>query len=428
MSFYRLLLRPYWERLWIIQELAMGDDTTLMMCGSHRLRWGEIYDVARLVAATLNSLRDVFRQEIGDEAFAHLSTQLWLICQLHEVRAAASGDVQIDAVDRILRLGQSAAATEPRDKVYGLLGLIDSTISSRITPDYSLPIQAVYTNFAKSFIEATGSLRIILIGGRLGLSEDWPSWVPNWTLGFDRYHPSFNAPYRASGSTLARVNFVHLDEHLCCEGFRIGTVPVSREYQRRESPSQLHGSGHQFGDEEALFTGFWGDVNRLVAESSDNTPRRSYNPETDEQEMEEKIRPNTRPGPWQDNYRHNRSEAFEYYFHGGMVFDLLMGRKPERIREQLPLAAETFDTVIEMMGNRIDVAKVRGHAVYATESVEKDDVICILLGCHYPVILRGCGEQMYKLVGECYSPHLMQGETMQWLDSGECQIETFTIC
>jgi hypothetical protein len=111
-----------------------------------------------------------------------------------------------------------------------------------------------------------------------------------------------------------------------------------------------------------------------------------------------------------------------------VVFDLLMGRKPERIREQLPLAAETFDTVIEMMGNRIDVAKVRGHAVYATESVEKDDVICILLGCHYPVILRGCGEQMYKLVGECYSPHLMQGETMQWLDSGECQIETFTIC
>jgi hypothetical protein len=54
------LRRPYWERLWIIQELAMGDDTTLMMCGSHRVRWGEIYHAARLIAATLNNLKDVF--------------------------------------------------------------------------------------------------------------------------------------------------------------------------------------------------------------------------------------------------------------------------------------------------------------------------------------------------------------------------------
>jgi hypothetical protein len=187
---------------------------------------------------------------------------LWLTYQLHTVRTGASGDVQVDAVDRILRLGQSAAAIEPRDKVYGLLGLLDSTISSRVTPDYSLPIQSVYTDFAKSFIQATGSPGFTLIGGRLGLSEDWPSWVPDWSLGFDRYHPCFNA---------------HQDKQLCCEGFRIGTVPVSREFQRGESPFQLQRSGHQLGDEEALFAGFLGDLNRLVAESCDETLRRSYN-------------------------------------------------------------------------------------------------------------------------------------------------------
>jgi hypothetical protein len=316
-------------------RVCNGDDTALMMCGSHRVRWGEIYHAARLIAATLNNLKDVFRKEIGDDGFTHLSMLLWVICQLHTVRARASGDVQIDAVDRILRLGQSAAATEPRDKVYGLLDFLDSTIMSRVTPDYSLPIQAVYTDFARSFIEATGSLGIILIGGRLGLSEDWPSWVPDWSLGFDRYHPSFNAPHRASGSTLASVNFGHQDKQLCCEGFRIGTVPVSREFQREESPFEPQRSGHQFGDEEALFAGFLSDLNRLVAESCDETSRRSYNPETDEQKMEEKIRLNTHPGPWQNSYRYNRSEAFEYYFHGGMAFDLLMCRKPERIREQL---------------------------------------------------------------------------------------------
>lgn len=351
-------------------------------------------------------------KEIGDEGFTHLSMLLWLACQLHTVRTGASDDFQVDAVDRILRLGQIAAATEPRDQVYGLLGFLDLTISSRVTPDYSLPIQALHTDFAKIFIQTTGSLGISLIGGRLDLSEDWPWWVLDWSLGFDRYHPRFDSPHRASGSTLARVNFGHQDKQLCCEGFRISTVPVSREFQRRESPFQLQRSGHQFCDEEALFAGFLGDLNRLVAESCDETPRRSYNRRLTSR-IWKKRSGRTHPGNLgRIDYRYNRSEAFEYYFYGGMVFDLLMGRKPGRIREQLLLATETFDTVTEMMGDRMDVAKVRGHTVYAAESVE-DDVICILLACHYPVILRGCGEQMHRLVGECHNPHLMRGENMQ---------------
>jgi hypothetical protein len=83
------------------------------------------------------------------------------------------------AVHRILRLGQNAATSRAKDKVYSLLGLLGLKISSRVIPDYSKTVRAVYVDFARSVIKATGSLNIILIRSRIRLLDGWPSWVPD---------------------------------------------------------------------------------------------------------------------------------------------------------------------------------------------------------------------------------------------------------
>ena len=57
-----------------------------------------------------------------------------------------------------MRLAQKAAATEDRDREYGLLGILNTDISTKITPDYSLSTRAVYVNFAKTLVESTGGL------------------------------------------------------------------------------------------------------------------------------------------------------------------------------------------------------------------------------------------------------------------------------
>ena len=35
-----LLRRPYWQRMWIIQELAMGHYCITVICGKRRIFWG----------------------------------------------------------------------------------------------------------------------------------------------------------------------------------------------------------------------------------------------------------------------------------------------------------------------------------------------------------------------------------------------------
>ena len=52
----------------------------------------------------------------------------------------------------MLDLSRKSFATDSRDKVYGLLGLMEPSLSARIKLDYEASLTKVYTDFAKAVI------------------------------------------------------------------------------------------------------------------------------------------------------------------------------------------------------------------------------------------------------------------------------------
>lgn len=80
----------------------------------------------------------------------------------------------------------SHQATDPRDKLYSILGLLNYDVQ----PDYSLPLESVFCNFAKLCIQTDGCLDVTLRSAGYGLGTGdpdtitsfVPSWVPNWDL------------------------------------------------------------------------------------------------------------------------------------------------------------------------------------------------------------------------------------------------------
>jgi hypothetical protein len=54
------------------------------------------------------------------------------------------------------------------------------------------------------------------------------------------------------------------------------------------------------------------------------------------------------------------------------------------------------------------------------------DIVCVLLGCRFPVILRREGEH-YVLIGEVFLDGFMNGEAVVGLRGGEFVLETFEI-
>lgn len=61
-------------------------------------------------------------------------------------------------------------------------------------------------------------------------------------------------------------------------------------------------------------------------------------------------------------------------------------------------------------------------------NTQQGDIICLLLGCDVPMVLRVLENQQYKVVGGCYVHGVMEGEAMEWLEAGQRHTEEIILC
>ncbi|RDW86012.1 hypothetical protein BP5796_04337 [Coleophoma crateriformis] len=184
----RLLLRPYWQRLWIMQELALGGARMVLICGSRRITWPtfcrgigvihfylwiarhEAIKQDRWMERGLNNTKEWDATRL----LHHIWKDLWMLSQCQELQSNAP------KLSRLLEMTNSCSCYDNRDKVYGVLGIMDSKLSSAIQPDYASSGATVFTKTAKAYIPAYNDLEILRsanIWGKAGA----PSWVPDWT-------------------------------------------------------------------------------------------------------------------------------------------------------------------------------------------------------------------------------------------------------
>ena len=189
-----------------------------------------------------------------------------------------SGNLTTDFME-VLRSGAGFDATDPRDKVYALLGMIkglDSTLdlqrpSSGTTLrdrsphcafpiDYGRSVSQVYQDVMKYLINETGSLDCLNYLGPRGRRGDLPSWALDWADRQDceRLYLHFGADFFGSG-LLVESRPVNLprkrhrraplqtsahDGELCLHGHVIGLVgdrPTNREEHDFLEPPEISG-------------------------------------------------------------------------------------------------------------------------------------------------------------------------------------------
>lgn len=82
----------------------------------------------------------------------------------------------------VLSTEYSFDATDPRDVIYGLLGVVRTWHSGqiRISPDYSLDCSTVYT-YATLALLQHGWIRAFRLAVSQKSRDDLPSWVPNFS-------------------------------------------------------------------------------------------------------------------------------------------------------------------------------------------------------------------------------------------------------
>ncbi|KAF1950483.1 HET-domain-containing protein [Byssothecium circinans] len=190
-----LLALPWWSRLWTVQEYAVAD-IVLFQCGQHLLDGAVFREHDRTRSSHLHCCRIP----------PHINKCIPLQLPFHDALDRAANLIMmgedmtsLDLV-KLISLTRNHECSDPRDKVYGMLGLASRAMVKHncIQANYSQSVESVYTNLVTASIRDESSLDILscVLSGHRNLT-DLPTFVPDWSSTIPRYSANCLA-YRRS--------------------------------------------------------------------------------------------------------------------------------------------------------------------------------------------------------------------------------------
>lgn len=172
-----LFQRPWFNRGWVVEEAALAAEAQVL--------WGDIVVDWTALNRTISWMK---------RRAPHINTGKWLLT-LHQT---AYWDRFIDEAKawhsklkktlnlgflEVLYYGGETAFYDPRDRIYGFLGLpAAAEFRDDIVVDYKAPYHQVYRDFATQYITKTGRadfLQYVTYDVNI-FTEICPSWVPQW--------------------------------------------------------------------------------------------------------------------------------------------------------------------------------------------------------------------------------------------------------
>ncbi|KAK4442713.1 hypothetical protein QBC34DRAFT_281852, partial [Podospora aff. communis PSN243] len=147
---WSFLTRPYWSRVWIIQELCVAREI-LLVCGDQTAPWSVLR--AQLADFRKESLLDGGPSYSIEDFGQFVPYNLVSLMERYREKEVGLGS--------LLSFTSQAQATDPRDRVYSLLGLVTDGSADDIVPNYTLSPCEVYCSamraIAKNILQREGS-------------------------------------------------------------------------------------------------------------------------------------------------------------------------------------------------------------------------------------------------------------------------------
>lgn len=389
----RLLLRPWWSRAWTVQELISAREVSVH-CGQSSMQWPLMEMTIQLMLRNID-IGHLFPKK--DQSTLHNAIEdahAFAYERYHRV-LGGHGPESFPQLMQVTRCRQSQ---DPRDKVFSILSLLDiESTEYAFEPNYSESVHAAYTRAARAHIQSSKSLHILSscchISG--GVPSDLPSWVPDWKQSVDvSYLGGYSVKdeefkYAASAVSSADVDFSADPNIMTVKGILVDTI----------KDSQIQGVDADF---DYLYT------------SAKQEPWVSWSIHEIVKNLEKKP----------SIVRHHGETVLQ-----AVLKTLIADRHPEtgkrrhelklrHIKQHLWPKSEDLEGYLShaqmfTQGRTLILSK-DGYVGLAPSLTAVGDLICVLHGCHAPVILRAAENSVHHtLIGDAYVHGLMDGEVLQ---------------
>jgi hypothetical protein len=172
-----LLLRPYWRRVWIQQEIFEAHKV-VVHCGSKSFPLSSLYNSCTNFFSYYNTAQ---QSGSGIPSIGYFILESYLHIYYPEEPSQVENEQPL-AISNVLRKQIYKQTSDPRDKIYGIVGLIPPWRHT-FPVDYKLSEREVYIVLFKFIVQRYNRLdflanQIRITSPRLtGL----PSWCPDWS-------------------------------------------------------------------------------------------------------------------------------------------------------------------------------------------------------------------------------------------------------
>lgn len=421
--------KTYWTRSWIIQELAMNHNSTLILCGKFKLT-RRMIRLGALCCRELLEITEILDYLSDDDLWQEtqsLANRMYAL-----VKFAFKPNVGIE-LSIVLSLIRWSKATIDKDKVYSILGLIDPGISADLIPDYFLSEQQVFTDFTKSVIKNSGNLHHIILGGIPDI-KGWPSWVPDWRQPFLLKHIRYLRPFKASGDLPAKFRFEkgeEIENLLICNEFYVDVVDkVATETSQIGHFTRSSTDSNRYGDltRQSIHQTMLLDCHGVTEEPLFEIPwiqncdeySASNNPFVDQEWI--KLFQSR-------NYKqfHKFRENNKHFHIGGRSFQSLFPQSAGKNSDVSRISDALLAALVSLMQRSLITTKT-GYLGLTPTTIHAGDVVAILLGSQIPTILRPVSDTRFQFVGECYIHGLMDGEILPHAFDEDVFEREFVLC
>jgi len=162
-ALHTLFRRNYWSRLWVVQEVYYAQ-SKIVCCGSSKLPW----DLHKRASDTLWQHESDPYLWTGPSSFPDVQ------------RLMALGP---NSLLEVLRACRRKLSENPRDKVFGVLGILPQDIRERLNVSYDKTVKSLYLEVTQLIVRSTHRLDVMREAIHFPVQvnfTDLPTWCPNW--------------------------------------------------------------------------------------------------------------------------------------------------------------------------------------------------------------------------------------------------------
>ena len=376
-SINNFLRRSWFKRLWIWQEVLLARKAG-MHCGCDNIDWHTFCQAIFCIASKLEQNWQVWKR-LG-------LTDLPMRMQgLPRLARPFSRNI---AISERLDMLETRECLDPRDKMNALLHLLapsDRAVMPK--PDYTQSAYLIFQKVILGFMKYRGELDLLTFCEWDGESLRKPSWVPDWSR--PRTVSRLLDPRAGLGS---QAKALYMGEGLLkVMGKRTAEISVvnRRTLQNDEDPRL---------DPTPIQVARW--IRTVSIDFDINLPYITG-------------------GSTIDAFSCTLFQYFAETFEPAVSFLPSENECLQFVRDVLRDLFEEIETgsfmpsrLFATMNGRLLFISKEGHIGLVPDVAVEGDMVCVILGCDSPLLLRPLPNGNYRVIGECYIHGLMNGEAL----------------